>query len=265
MIRSTASKVMWVGRATVFLVGLSVILAVVLGVATSAMGANGKPFLLGKRNVASAISTLVKKGPGPALNLQVGAEQPPLAVNSAVKVANLNADRVDGEEASSFADGVGGVATNADKLAGQEPNQLAPILRAQQDTDFGGSRVSGTTEINSVSIDAPVNGVLIISGTALVNNDESAATVYNLNPKVDGTNATPAGRAASFAAAPNATAGFQAAEIFTLSYTLSDPVSSGSHTVTQELGRAGGNAANFFYADNELSVQFVPGTRASVQ
>jgi hypothetical protein len=38
-----------VGRATVFLVGLAVILAVVLGVATSALGANGNPFLLGKR------------------------------------------------------------------------------------------------------------------------------------------------------------------------------------------------------------------------
>jgi hypothetical protein len=98
MIRSTASKVMWVGRATVFLVGLSVILALVFGVATTAMGANGNPFLLGKRNVASAISTLVKQGPGPALNLVVRAGQPPMAVNAtAGKATNLNADKVDGQ------------------------------------------------------------------------------------------------------------------------------------------------------------------------
>jgi hypothetical protein len=44
MIRTAASKVMWVGRATVFLVGLSVILALVFGVATTAMGANGQSF-----------------------------------------------------------------------------------------------------------------------------------------------------------------------------------------------------------------------------
>ncbi len=39
--RNMASKVMWVGRATVFLVGLAVILALVFGVATMALGATG--------------------------------------------------------------------------------------------------------------------------------------------------------------------------------------------------------------------------------
>ncbi len=78
MLRSTASKVMWLGRATVFMVGLAVILALVFGVATTALGANGNPFLLSKKNVASAISTLVKQGTGPALKLQVGAGAAPL-------------------------------------------------------------------------------------------------------------------------------------------------------------------------------------------
>ncbi|HJQ28707.1 MAG TPA: hypothetical protein VJ827_05170 [Rubrobacter sp.] len=72
VIRSAASKVMWVGRATVFVVGLAVILALVVGVASTAFGANGNPFLLGKKNVATAVSTLVKRGAGPALKLQVG-------------------------------------------------------------------------------------------------------------------------------------------------------------------------------------------------
>ena len=39
--RSAFSKVMWVGRATVFLVGLAVVLALVFGAATTALGATG--------------------------------------------------------------------------------------------------------------------------------------------------------------------------------------------------------------------------------
>jgi hypothetical protein len=104
MIRSAVSKVMWAGRATVFLVGLAVIMAMVLGVASMALGANGKPFILGKMNTASAVSKLVKSGVGPALQLNVGSG-PPLGVNSSTKVANLNADKVDGQEAATLLPG----------------------------------------------------------------------------------------------------------------------------------------------------------------
>ena len=87
---------MWVGRATVFMAGLAVILALVLGVATTALGANGKPFVLGKSNVAEAVSTLVRRRPGPALRLEVGEGQPPTKVGSNARVNDLNADLVDG-------------------------------------------------------------------------------------------------------------------------------------------------------------------------
>src|SRR5215207_1676998 len=96
MIRSVTSKVMWVGRAAVFMVGLSVILALVLGAATAAFGANGDFFKVGKSNFASAVSTLTKSGAGPALSLKVGHGKP-LAVNSSVKVDKLNADELDGQ------------------------------------------------------------------------------------------------------------------------------------------------------------------------
>jgi len=99
MIRSVASKVMWVGRATVFLVGLSVIGALVLGVATAALGANGDFFKVGRANFASAVSVLDKNGAGPALRLLVDSG-PPLAVNSSARVANLNADKLDGTDSS---------------------------------------------------------------------------------------------------------------------------------------------------------------------
>jgi hypothetical protein len=104
MIRSVVGKVMWVGRATVFLVGLAVTLALVFGVATAALGANGDFFKLGQRNVAQTVSTLVKKGTGSALALQVGADQPPLTVNAAAGTARgLSADELDGMDSSQLA------------------------------------------------------------------------------------------------------------------------------------------------------------------
>jgi hypothetical protein len=166
MLRGAASKVMWVGRATVFLVGLAVILALLFGVASAALGANGNPFLLGRENAASQVSRLVKHGPGPALKLQVQDGQPPLAVNSDAPVANLNADKVDGEDSSAFLpvngtaanatnatnaanadelDGqdssaflpVNGTAANADKVDGQDAEDLKPLLAViEQDGDL---------------------------------------------------------------------------------------------------------------------------------
>ncbi|CAA9431457.1 MAG: hypothetical protein AVDCRST_MAG03-3272 [uncultured Rubrobacteraceae bacterium] len=119
MIRSAASKVMWVGRATVFMVGLAVILALVFGAATTAMGADGKPFLLGKRNVATLASKLINRGEGPALSLKVGEGQPPLAVDSSAKVANLNADQLDGKSEADFQ---GANAAAGGELTGNYPN-----------------------------------------------------------------------------------------------------------------------------------------------
>jgi len=114
MLRSAASKVMWVGRATVFLVGLAMILALVFGVATTALGANLDNFILGKaNNSASKVTGLVSNvtnaaqsallvrnsGPGSALDLRVGnttanpadKTTPPMKVDSQAQVANLNA------------------------------------------------------------------------------------------------------------------------------------------------------------------------------
>jgi hypothetical protein len=47
---------MFVGRATTFMVGLAVILALTVGVTGAAFGANGANFLLGKSNTANAIT-----------------------------------------------------------------------------------------------------------------------------------------------------------------------------------------------------------------
>ena|SRR5829696_649254 len=63
---------------------------------------------------------------------------------------------------------------------GGSSTQLAPILRAQEDATDVGTAVSGTTKINSLPIEAPVDGVLLISGTAYVNNYEESAIDYIL-------------------------------------------------------------------------------------
>ncbi len=118
MIRSAASKVMWVGRATVFMVGLAVILALLFGVASMAFAANGDAWLLGRSNVATAMTSLGGQlgvnGPmvriannnaganDTALDLRVQAGEAPMTVNRSTKVTNLNADLLDGKDISAW-------------------------------------------------------------------------------------------------------------------------------------------------------------------
>jgi hypothetical protein len=118
VIRSAAGKVMWVGRAAVFLVGMAVILALVVGLATAALAGTGvgATFNLGKLNTVNRISQLVgapdnamlrivnnsNGTSATALDLQVQPASPPLEVNSSTMVPNLNANYVDNRRASSF-------------------------------------------------------------------------------------------------------------------------------------------------------------------
>src|SRR5215207_7684216 len=102
MIRSAASKVMWVGRATVFLIGLAVVLGLLFGVAATALAGTGvgATFNLGQANTVNKISSLIgsatsamlkidNDGAGPALALQVEPGKQPMTVNSERKVARL--------------------------------------------------------------------------------------------------------------------------------------------------------------------------------
>ncbi len=139
MVRSVFGKVMWVGRATVFLVGLAVIMALVVGAATTAMGATGGNFILGKANTATTPTSLVStladaaksalivnnKSGGVALDLRVGnATTPPnsvapMKVNSDKVVTNLNADELDGKDSAAFQSAN---AAAGEDLTGNYPN-----------------------------------------------------------------------------------------------------------------------------------------------
>lgn len=118
MLRHVVDKVMWAGRATALMVGLSVIVAVVLGVATATLAGTGvgAAFNLGKLNTVNRISQLVGSAEGAmlrvdnnsaganatALNLRVEPGRAPMKVNSSTQIANLNADMIDSKDSSAF-------------------------------------------------------------------------------------------------------------------------------------------------------------------
>jgi len=201
MSRSTLCKVVSVGRATVLAVGLATMMAALLGMASMAFAGNGDPWILGQLNSATAITRLAGGGgvDGPmlgvtnndtgsddtALDLNVQSGEPPMTVNSQTRVTNLNADRLDGMNASAFAAYkrtviVSPVGTNAqngqallDALASiTDASASKPyLLYIEPDTydlgnralqmkpfvDIEGSGELNTTIVSSVSQDA--NGV----------------------------------------------------------------------------------------------------------
>ena len=235
MTRTLISKMMRIGRAAVLAVGLAVVLAATLGIATTALAAvPGDPFKLGQVNVVNAVSRLVGEVDGPmlvvdndssgsratALTLQAEQNTPPLKVNAAASTAtNLSADELDGKDPSPF---------------------LSDTV----------STMSAQT--NSVSITAPADGILMVSGDVWLYNPSTAQQSFSARIRLDGeeeahmdtSNVDPS-RSAGLA--PNVTL----------------PVSAGKHTVSLDAVRSGGSG-DWSYASNNLSVMFVPGERGAV-
>src|SRR5829696_988403 len=145
MLKSAVGKIMWVGRATIFLVGLAVILALMFGAASTAFAHGGYKGLLhlGHSKTAKAVTTLVGqvatgealvvKNPsgGSALGLSVGSPTAdpatktvsPMKVDSQAKVANLNSDQLDGQDSSAFL-GAGAKAADSELLDGKDSTQF---------------------------------------------------------------------------------------------------------------------------------------------
>jgi hypothetical protein len=160
VLRSAAGKIMRVGKATTFCVGLAVVLALVFGVGTRALAAlPGDPFKLGHTNRVDHLSALVSNlsgavlkvdndGPGTALELRVGDPTAapatktvaPMKVDSQGRVTNLNSDELDGKSAAEFLP-AGGKAADADKLDGSDSTQFMG--------DFAGRNDAITSAFNS--------------------------------------------------------------------------------------------------------------------
>jgi len=87
-------------RRTSIVVSLAVMVALAVGAASTALAKpppSGSGLLLGVQNTANAVTTLINSATGPALSLQVGQGNAPIAVNSDTKVEKLNVDQVDGQ------------------------------------------------------------------------------------------------------------------------------------------------------------------------
>src|SRR6476659_978851 len=93
------------------------VIALFVALGGTTYAATGGNFILGKANTASAqtglastnagrVLSITQKSTGTgatALGLVVPAGKPPMTVNSGTKVANLNADRLDGIDSTAFA------------------------------------------------------------------------------------------------------------------------------------------------------------------
>src|SRR5918998_5613831 len=108
------SRTLSLARGTSVVVGLAVMLALVVGVASTALAGTGvgARLDLGVTNTVGQITKLVGSVAGPslqidnnstnapatALDLQVEPGKAPMKVNSDGQVANLNADKLDGQD-----------------------------------------------------------------------------------------------------------------------------------------------------------------------
>lgn len=170
MLRSLVRKVLWVGRSASTVFGLALVLALILGAATAALGATGGNFVLGGANTAGAVSKLTANIADPALqlvntstgsgatalNLQVAGGKPPMRVNSSAKVANLNADQIDGKDFGAFG-------------AQEAINQYGPLPIEQTFTSKGGTLIisasgSGFRSSSTTQHEGYIGMVITIDG-----------------------------------------------------------------------------------------------------
>ena len=217
MVRSALSKIAWVGRTASMVFGLALVLALLFGVASMALGANGNPWILGKTNVATAITVLGGRlgvdGPmvrltnnnggtnDTALHLQVQSGEPPMRVDSPTKVSNLNSDQLDGKDQRAFAD--------VSELGGQVPVHI-----------FGPLPVERTFTSNGGTL------VILASGSGYRGGgtDRNTGRIA-MNVRVNGSSV---GRADVFAEEPNLH------ETFVDEYSVVEGLPAGTHTIRLE-------------------------------
>jgi len=149
---------------------LGAAVAAVLVMSFPVMAAVGGNLVLGQANSADAMTSLSgaattnlrvtnTQAGSPALDLRVAAGSPPLKVNSTTRVANLNADRLDGKHGSAYLP-VGGKAADSALLDGRQLSQVRPFVSTCSSAD-----VSGGLLMCQIEVEIPSAGTLIFSGS----------------------------------------------------------------------------------------------------
>ncbi len=175
-----------VGHATAFVLGVAVLVALVVGPASLGLAKVGDPLGLGTANnagkeittliadLAAPVLRLTNQGGGPALELRVAAGKPPLKVDSDARVTNLNADKLDGQDASGFVR-PGTKTYTLTNGAATGPGPENPIASNGRECDRGDRILTGG--VTNVSD----NGVIVASfGSSDQFNDSWRASVKRI-------------------------------------------------------------------------------------
>jgi len=174
-------------------------LALLISLGGAAFSANGGSFILGQANSATAKTSLVAPVAGPALkventstadgalgiNIITAATQPPLAVNSSVKVESLNADLVDGIDSANIAtrrvikfDLLGGA--NSEEI-GLPTDRAIHVAGAVNNGDVGQVTVfRDGNNLKYIAIQTHECGSCFVGGTA----GEAGAQLLDINGNV---------------------------------------------------------------------------------
>lgn len=116
--KTVLARIWWLGRGTATTMGVAVMLALTVGLASTALAGTGvgARLDLGKTNAVNAVTSLVGSVAGSslkidnnstgtgatALRLEVEPGKPPMSVNSTTEVQGLNVDSLDGRNSSEF-------------------------------------------------------------------------------------------------------------------------------------------------------------------
>ena len=169
MINTAIKAATTVGRATVLAIGLAVMLAVLLGIATTANAAVGDPLKLGKINAVNKLTQMVGGFDGAmlridnnstspsatALELQVESGKPPMKVNSTTEVQSLNVDQVDGQSAGDFLPNDTYVVTRTVSGPGGGANRVASADCDTGDKLLGGGGTGNTDQDDQLLASVP--------------------------------------------------------------------------------------------------------------
>ena len=173
--------------------GLAVVLALVVGVASTALAANGQPFLLGKlTNTATAITRLSANIAGPALqvnntstapaatalNLNVASGKPPMTVSAtAGKATNLNADKVDGKDSTAFVTGPGDLTFVDERFS--DPDGLGGAKGFSNPVAVPGAQIQAACLVQSGGSEMFLNRTSDVSTLSLWRDDGGANPISN--------------------------------------------------------------------------------------